>query len=290
MILCVISVIVKARPHHNYNIKWISEGIGGEKSGTISNKMWNYRNLKLKATSYREVLEQIHEKRRNMKKLSLWKEKEEEEENKNEDEEKNHRGKKVREIEEEEDEEKEGDEEEEEEEEEEKEEEISFFQSERNEIKLAKWLSLKEHKANKSTHFQQRNRLKSRIELYNLTEKKIAADGACMFRSISDQLFGTPIKHLEVRSVCVDWLQQNRSYSIFSNNDSSSQLWQFAACENEAGWDAYCQSLRKSDTWGDHLCLIAATEVYHMQISILSSVEGLLCYFVVFVKHAMNVH
>jgi hypothetical protein len=246
---------MKARPHHNYNIKWISEGISGEKPGTVSSKMWNYRNLKLKATSYREVLEQIHEKRRNMKKLTLWKEREEEKEEKEEEEE----------------------EEEKEKEKEEEEEEEVLFQNERNEIKLVKWLSLKEHEANKSTHFQHKTRLRSRMELYNLTERKIAADGACMFRSISDQLFGTPIKHLEVRNVCVDWLQQNRSYSIFDNSDSSSQLWQFAACENEAGWDAYCQSLRKSDTWGDHLCLIAATEVYHMQITILSSVEGLFC-------------
>lgn len=41
-------------------------------------------------------------------------------------------------------------------------------------------------------------RLESRLKLYGLCERKIKGDGACQFRSVSDQLYRTQDHHLEV--------------------------------------------------------------------------------------------
>ena len=42
---------------------------------------------------------------------------------------------------------------------------------------------------------------------------------------------------------------------------------------NYPTWHAYLDSMRQDGTWGDHITLMAAANVYHMSITIVSSIE-----------------
>jgi len=101
-----------------------------------------------------------------------------------------------------------------------------------------------------------RARLESRLKLYGLCERKIKGDGACQFRSVSDQLYRTQDHHLEVRRVAVHQLRSNfHKYSQFVPSD----YWR------------YVYEMEQPETWGDHICLQAIADAYGLKINIITS-------------------
>lgn len=101
-----------------------------------------------------------------------------------------------------------------------------------------------------------RARLEQRLKLYGLCERKIKGDGACQFRSISDQLYRTQDYHHEVRRVAIHQLRSNfQDYSQFVPSD----YWK------------YVYEMEQSETWGDHICLQAIADAYGLKINIITS-------------------
>ena len=94
-----------------------------------------------------------------------------------------------------------------------------------------------------------------------------AGGGLCLFLAISQQLekvFGTVRSHQDIRKDLVTFMSENPTLG-------SVHLPSFVS--NYPTWHVYLDSMRQDETWGDHLTLMAAANVYHMHITIVSSVE-----------------
>jgi len=115
---------------------------------------------------------------------------------------------------------------------------------------------------------KQKERLQQRLELYQLKPKRdIPGDGNCQMHAISDQLYNTIAKSADIRKMVVDWLQKNRDWQL----PNGAVLHQFV---HDRPWEEYCTAMAKDGCWGDHLTLLAISEMFGAQISIFSSVEG----------------
>ncbi|KAF9238472.1 hypothetical protein BU15DRAFT_88328 [Melanogaster broomeanus] len=69
-------------------------------------------------------------------------------------------------------------------------------------------------------------------------------DGNCLFRALSDQLYGTPSPHLQLRKDICDWIESHsQRYEPF--------------CEDERGLSAHLGCMREQGTYGGHLELSA---------------------------------
>jgi len=115
-----------------------------------------------------------------------------------------------------------------------------------------------------------KERLLERFRLFGVREKRsIDGDGNCQFAAISDQLFNNPKLHLEIRRIIVYWLRRNQNYEV----EKGVRLIDFLETECFGSWEGYCDYMSKEQVWGDHMTLIAATEVFKCTILILSSVQ-----------------
>jgi len=115
---------------------------------------------------------------------------------------------------------------------------------------------------------KQKLRLQERLELYQLKPKReIPGDGNCQMHAISDQLYDTIEKSKDVRKTVVDWLRKNKNWKL----PNESILHEFV---HDRPWEEYCEMMEKDGCWGDHLTLLAASEIHGAVISIMSSVEG----------------
>ena len=83
-------------------------------------------------------------------------------------------------------------------------------------------------------------------------------DGNCMFRAVSDQVYGNEEYHNIIREKCMDYLLIEREF--FS---------QFVEGGNEE-FDNYINMKRKSGVWGDDVELQAISEIYNRPIEIYS--------------------
>eukprot|EP01130_Rhizamoeba_saxonica_P005217 TRINITY_DN2090_c0_g1_i1.p1 TRINITY_DN2090_c0_g1~~TRINITY_DN2090_c0_g1_i1.p1 ORF type:complete len:504 (-),score=104.50 TRINITY_DN2090_c0_g1_i1:44-1510(-) len=111
-------------------------------------------------------------------------------------------------------------------------------------------------------------RLKERMKLYGLeTRRKIPGDGNCQMYSLSDQLCGS-LKHATfIRRSIIQWLRANADLEL----PNGAIMRDFV---HDKTWERYCNDMARSGSWGDHLTLIAAGEIWKIKIFILSSVEG----------------
>jgi OTU-like cysteine protease len=89
----------------------------------------------------------------------------------------------------------------------------------------------------------------------------IEADGNCLFRSISDQLyhdFGS--NHAEVRDEVCNFLEGHKDdFSVFLVLDDED------AAEDEedaSDFETYVYNMRQDGDWGGHLELVAAARMY----------------------------
>jgi hypothetical protein len=108
-----------------------------------------------------------------------------------------------------------------------------------------------------------------RLKRLGFVEHQIVPDGNCQFRAVAHQLFGDENRHPEVRQEVVKWLSVNANFKI----DDNTKLLDFIDLEEHKNWETYVRCLSKEGFWGDHLTLIAASEVYKIEITIVSSLS-----------------
>ena len=108
----------------------------------------------------------------------------------------------------------------------------------------------------------QRNALVQNLQL----DSDNAGGGNCLFLAIAQQLekvFGMVKSHKEIRKEIVKFLSKNPTLGTV----------QFPAfVSGHSSWQAYLHAMSQDGIWGDHLTLIAAANLYHMSIGIVSSV------------------
>ena len=101
--------------------------------------------------------------------------------------------------------------------------------------------------------------MRRRLDGKGLRENEVGADGNCQFRAIADQLYDSPDRYKEVRADIVEHLRSNVSlYSGFVH---------------DIQYDAYIEDMRRDRTWGDHVTLQAASNVYGLEIQLYTSYD-----------------
>jgi hypothetical protein len=115
----------------------------------------------------------------------------------------------------------------------------------------------------------EKRRMLERFRTYGVKERPIQGDGNCQFAALSDQIFGTPKYHPSIREAIVEWLRHNADYQLAPNT----HLIDFLQTDFFPSWREYCDYLEQDGSWGDHITLLAASEVFRCKIVILSSVE-----------------
>ncbi|KAK1389528.1 Ovarian tumor, otubain [Heracleum sosnowskyi] len=99
-------------------------------------------------------------------------------------------------------------------------------------------------------------RLLDRLQLYNLVECKVAGDGNCQFRALSDQFYRSPEHHKFVRRQIIAQLKLHpdlyEGYVPMAYGD-------------------YLKKMSKNGEWGDHITLQAASDSYGLKIFVLTS-------------------
>ena len=120
----------------------------------------------------------------------------------------------------------------------------------------------------------ERDRMRTRLLSYNFRERKIGGDGNCQFRALADQIYSDEDKHKMVRKTIIKWLRDNEKYEIKDNGVSvGAKIADFLLTDIDVNWKAYCNRMSKNRVWGDHMTLIAASEVFGVKIYVLSSVD-----------------
>jgi len=105
----------------------------------------------------------------------------------------------------------------------------------------------------------ERQLLRRRLDGIGLRENEVDGDGNCQFRAIADQLYGLSDLYAEVRTDIVEHLRSNSSrYSAFVPDS----------------YDTYIENMGRDGTWGDHLTLQAASNVYGLEIQVYTSYDG----------------
>ena len=116
---------------------------------------------------------------------------------------------------------------------------------------------------------QAEQRLDTRLQLYRLEKRPTSTLGDCMFDAISDQLLlhkGITTSAKAVRGAIVQWLRNNAGVHF-----GGAPL--HALLDPGEEWDTYCTTM-SNITWGDLICLVAATHLYNTQIVLWSSFPG----------------
>lgn len=101
--------------------------------------------------------------------------------------------------------------------------------------------------------------------MHNLeVRREIPGDGNCQFYALSDQLTNE-IKHAPfIRRTIITWLRVNADTLL----DNGAKISEFAYGRD---WSAYLQDMSRNKSWGDHLTLIAASEIFNRSIVVVSS-------------------
>ena len=104
----------------------------------------------------------------------------------------------------------------------------------------------------------ERQLLRRRLDGIGLRENEVDGDGNCQFRAIADQLYGSSDRYAEVRANIVEHLRSNSS--------------RYSAFEPES-YDAYIENMGRDGTWGDHVTLQAASNLYGLEIRVYTSYD-----------------
>lgn len=88
---------------------------------------------------------------------------------------------------------------------------------------------------------------------------EMAADGNCLFRSLSDQLYNDfGDHHVDVRDDVVDYMEQHKDdfvvFLVLDDKDCND--------EDATDFESYCNDMRNDGTWGGNLELVAASKFY----------------------------
>lgn len=99
---------------------------------------------------------------------------------------------------------------------------------------------------------------------------EMSADGNCLFRSLSDQLFGDyGNAHFDVRSAVCDYMEKNKEdfqvFLVFEDENDEDQ-----AEEDARDFEHYIENMRQEGEWGGNLEVVAAARRYQRTITVYS--------------------
>ena len=108
----------------------------------------------------------------------------------------------------------------------------------------------------------QEKRLKNTLRMDGLEIVEMSPDGNCLFRSLSDQLFGDYGKsHGDVRSAICDYIEKHKEdfkvFLVFEDKDDEDQQE-----EDARDFEHYVETIRKDGEWGGNLEIVAAAQRY----------------------------
>ena len=107
--------------------------------------------------------------------------------------------------------------------------------------------------ADQAEHEQLERQFKEQLAARGLVIKRMRTDGNCLFRSISDRVYGDAEMYDVVRAQCMDYLEKERDhFSPYVTQD----------------FEAYLRRKRRDGTYGNHLELQALSELYSRPISV----------------------
>ena len=102
---------------------------------------------------------------------------------------------------------------------------------------------------------EQEIKFKELMKENNFEIKEVSGDGNCLFRAISDQVYGSDEYHEKIREMCMNYLTvQKKFFQFFIEGD----------------FDEYIKEKSKSGVWGDDIELEALSEIYNRPIEIYS--------------------
>ncbi|KZT34953.1 cysteine proteinase [Sistotremastrum suecicum HHB10207 ss-3] len=98
--------------------------------------------------------------------------------------------------------------------------------------------------------------LTSQLRSLGLYAAPILGDGNCLFRALSDQLFGVPSHHLTLRKEICDWMAARKErYEPF--------------VEDDRGLDVHLRNMREQGTYGGHLELSAFAHLKRRNVKVI---------------------
>jgi hypothetical protein len=94
----------------------------------------------------------------------------------------------------------------------------------------------------------------------NLTIVDMNADGNCLFRAVSDQLFWDyGNNHDQVRADVCDFIAENEDdfvvFLVLDDDDADEE-------EDATDFESYVENMRQDGEWGGNLELVAAARIY----------------------------
>lgn len=103
--------------------------------------------------------------------------------------------------------------------------------------------------------------LNRKLAKFGLKVRDVAADGNCLFRALSHQLFGEEGEHAAVRrEICQHMSAHSDWYQLFVEDDEP--------------WPRYLDRMEKDGAWGGNLEIVAASNLYLTHV-VVHQVEGL---------------
>lgn len=112
----------------------------------------------------------------------------------------------------------------------------------------------------------------------------IKGDGNCLFSSLSDQVFGVPSKHLEVRETIVKYMRENRAtFQPFMSFEAGRGIKRNPKRKNtavaavdaaptdaqlEAAYEEYVNRMARAGIWGDNMEIRAFAAAYGWDVRI----------------------
>ena len=114
-----------------------------------------------------------------------------------------------------------------------------------------------EQQRNDDLTIQKEKQLVEKLKSKGLVRKEIPKDGACLFRAVSEQIFGSQEYHYYIRQKVVDTLVEEKE--------------RFINFVEGIPYDHYLFQMRKYDTWGGEIELHAISSCFLVNIEIYSA-------------------
>ncbi|KDQ08967.1 hypothetical protein BOTBODRAFT_37490 [Botryobasidium botryosum FD-172 SS1] len=97
--------------------------------------------------------------------------------------------------------------------------------------------------------------LKRQLDLLGLYAAKTLGDGNCLFRALSDQLYGTPDQHAALRRDIVDFMDAHKE--------------RYEAFVEDGEWLHHLENMRTLGTYGGHLELTAFAQLKRRNVKVI---------------------
>ncbi|KIY03794.1 uncharacterized protein Z520_00485 [Fonsecaea multimorphosa CBS 102226] len=113
------------------------------------------------------------------------------------------------------------------------------------------------------------------LDKMGMYQKQIAGDGNCLFASLSDQLYGTPANHPEIRASVVDHMRTYRPlFEHYVHKDDVQQRRTLRSAtlasrqEPEDAFEEYLSLMSRSGTYGGEPELVAFCQVFDQDVTV----------------------